>query len=60
MCCTLNHSGLDAVTNAVLSLRLVFVDHVHAPCKLIYLVFCDLVNIVVANPADLNMQTWSI
>lgn len=53
-----NHSGLDAVTNAVLSLHLVFVDHVCAPCKLIYLVFGDLVNIVVANPADLNMQKW--
>lgn len=44
-----------AVTNAVLSLCLVFVDHVHAPCRLIYLVFSDLVNIVVANPGDLNM-----
>lgn len=58
MFCALNHSGLDAVTNAVLSLCLMFVDHVHVPSNYIYLVFSDVVNIVVANPGDLNMQTW--
>lgn len=44
-----------SLASALLSLRLVFVDHIHVPCKLKHLVFIDVLNIVVANPADLNM-----
>lgn len=45
------------MTDAVLPLRLVFVDH--RACVLqTYLVFSDVVKIVVANRADLNMQMW--